>query len=268
MLEEWRDVKGYEGIYQVSNKGEIRSLDRVVKYKNYESHIKGKMLKLNYDANGYCRVRLYRDGVGVTRKVHRLVAEAFLPNTDDKPQVDHINTIKDDNRVENLRWATAQENSNNELTLKHAMDSMIKGKDHHSSKGIICNGVLFSCIQECSDFYGIRRETMARWLNKTRRMPDRFKVIGLRYEGEELYDFDESTSEEVRKNIRIEKIANSKRGQKAHNAKCVICDSKSFESIKACAEFYGVNNTTMQYWLNGRNGMPNNFRELGLRYKD
>lgn len=268
MLEEWRGIEGYEGIYQISNKGNVRSLDRVIRRGAYETHINGKMLKLQHDASGYYRVRLNNDGVGVTRKVHRLVAEAFIPNPEDKPQVDHINTIKDDNRVENLRWATPKENANNELTLQHSTESVTKGDDHHFAKGIICEGRLFGCIKECSDHYGIRRETMARWLNKTRPMPDRFKMVGLRYEGEEEYLFDEANGEEARKKIWIGKIADSRRGQKAHNAKGVICDSKRFESIRACSDFYGVNNTTMQFWLNGRNSMPNSFRELGLRYSN
>lgn len=268
MLEEWRDVAGYEGVYQVSSLGRVQSLDRYVTHSNGVRFVKGKIMTLVYDQSGYLRIRLNNEAKGVTRKVHRLVAETFIPNPENKSQIDHINTIKDDNRVENLRWVSPKENSNNILTLQHKAESMIKGKDHHYSKRVICEDKVFNCIKECSDHYEIRRETMARWLNGTRPMPDRFKLLYLRYEGDEIKPFDESESEEARKKIKSMKMANSKKGQKAHNSKKVVCGLEIFESIKACADFYNVNNTTMQCWLNRRNGMPKKFKDLGLNYAD
>lgn len=120
MIEEWKDVKGYEGLYQVSNFGNVRSLPRTkVRVDGIIRHDKGKLLPLS-NSHGYTAVRLHKphDFKGRLFRVHILVAGAFIPNPENKPFIDHINTIRDDNRVENLRWCTAKENSNNPISLE------------------------------------------------------------------------------------------------------------------------------------------------------
>ena len=109
------ELNTYKGLYQVSNIGRVRNSKT------------GRILKQWKDRQGYFNVKLYKDSNKKTYKVHRLVALAFIPNTENKPQVDHINTIRHDNRMENLRWATQSENNNNELTLKH-ISELNKGK--------------------------------------------------------------------------------------------------------------------------------------------
>ena len=111
--EEWRDVKGYEGLYQVSSEGRVKSLERKIPHwRGGERTVKERILKPSDDCRGYLRVDL-RDGSKQKHfKVHRLVCEAFHENPDNKPQVNHINEIKTDNRASNLEWATARENSN------------------------------------------------------------------------------------------------------------------------------------------------------------
>lgn len=116
-MEIWKSVKGYEVFYEVSNLGNVRSLDRKCTFKGTVSIRKGCLLKKRIDKDGYCNFILCKDGKIKSFKAHRLVAEAFIPNEDNKPQIDHINTIRTDNRVENLRWVTPLENSNNPLTL-------------------------------------------------------------------------------------------------------------------------------------------------------
>ena len=114
MKEEWKDVVGYEGFYQVSCIGRVRSMDKKIGNKTY----KGRMLKV-INTKRYNVVCLCSNGVQKQKLVHTLVAEAFIPNPENKPYVDHIDTNMTNNRVDNLRWVTPKENSNNPLTLKH-----------------------------------------------------------------------------------------------------------------------------------------------------
>lgn len=105
--ETWKDIVGYEGIYQVSTLGNVRNIKR------------GNMLKGRLDMYGYYRVILYKKGLRYKSfQIHRLVAMAFIHNPNNKPQVDHVNTIRVDNRVENLRWVTYKENNLNPVTME------------------------------------------------------------------------------------------------------------------------------------------------------
>lgn len=119
----WKDVPGYEGLYQVSNLGRVRSLDRYIPHSlGGKSFVKGRILsdKPRGKNGRYCRVILYRNGIHLGESVHRIVAKTFIPNPDNKPQVNHINGIRTDNRVANLEWCTAKEND------KHAWDIGLK----------------------------------------------------------------------------------------------------------------------------------------------
>ena len=122
MEEIWRDIKGYEGLYQVSNKGRVKSLNRYANNNGTLQFRPERILKQNIQKAGRnkrCAVVLSKDGKINSVRVHRLVAEAFIPNPDNKPFIDHIDTDSTNNVVDNLRWVTAKENSNNPLTIKH-----------------------------------------------------------------------------------------------------------------------------------------------------
>ena len=122
LIEEWKDIKGYEGLYQVSDWGNVKSLPRLSKrtssrHRGTSILIEERIIKQSLQTSGYRVVGLNKDGKNKQFQVHRLVAEAFIPNPDDKPEIDHINTIRTDNRVENIRWCTHIENMNNPITL-------------------------------------------------------------------------------------------------------------------------------------------------------
>lgn len=129
----WRDVVGYEGLYQVSNLGRVKSLGRFV-----DNLVRGhywqeeRILKTCKRTNGYIGVGLCKDGKAENFNIHRLVAIAFIPNPEDLPQIDHIDADKTNNNVNNLRWVTAKENINNPLNMAHLIgeNNPFYGKKH------------------------------------------------------------------------------------------------------------------------------------------
>lgn len=112
MVEIWKPVKGYEGLYEVSNVGRVKSMPRTIARSDGKPYTikKEKIMKLFADEDGYRRIEMRNDGKSFKTFAHRLVARAFIPNAENKPQVNHINGIKNDNRVDNLEWVTLQEN--------------------------------------------------------------------------------------------------------------------------------------------------------------
>lgn len=106
----WKDVIGYEGLYQISNLGKVKSLDRYIFKDRWSGfHYYGKILKPQITC-GYPTVKLSKNKKYKSCSIHRLIAIHFIPNPENKPQVNHINSIRNDNRIENLEWVTAQEN--------------------------------------------------------------------------------------------------------------------------------------------------------------
>lgn len=122
----WKPVVGYEGLYEVSNMGNIRSVTRTVLQPNKNgvpiayNTLKGKPMKLSKDRYGYLYCTLSKNGKRTQHTAHRMVAEAFLECEEpSKYCVDHINTVRTDNRVANLRFVSIKENNNNPLTIKN-----------------------------------------------------------------------------------------------------------------------------------------------------
>ncbi len=126
----WKDIIGYEGLYQISNLGRVKVMARNKNVWQASYISKEKVLKQNLSTSGYYQVALQENNISKHFKVHRLVAIAFIPNPENKPQVNHINGIKTDNRLENLEWATASENR------QHAFDIGLnkRGEKHYSTK--------------------------------------------------------------------------------------------------------------------------------------
>lgn len=133
-MEIWKNIEGYEELYQISNLGRIKSVDRIVKHNKGKGirRIKGRIIKSWPDKLNYQHIILCKDGKTKKYLIHRLVAQTFIPNPENKPYIDHINCNPSDNRVENLRWATQKENINNPLSIKKMFS-----KNNHSSKQVI-----------------------------------------------------------------------------------------------------------------------------------
>ena len=133
MKEVWKRIENTSDCY-ISSLGRFKKCEIIKKpYK---------------DNKGYLRIYL---GNGKSDKIHRLVAKSFIQNPENKPQVDHINTVKDDNRVENLRWATNKENANNEKTKEKYKGKRCLGKNSNSKKVLNVNtGEIFTSAIEAS----------------------------------------------------------------------------------------------------------------------
>ena len=117
----WKDIHEFEGIYQISSTGRVKSLARI---DSLGHRRKEKLLSPKLNSDGYYAYALCKNGKMYYFLAHRLVAQVFIPNPDHKSCVDHINTNRTDNRVENLRWCTSQENQNNPLSIvKHRIAS-------------------------------------------------------------------------------------------------------------------------------------------------
>ena len=111
MEEIWKDIEGYEGYYQISSLGRVKSLARPRYIKNYPQIFPERILKLHNTKHGYKQIRLSVHRDVKIFKVHRLVANAFIPNPENKPCVNHIDGKKDNNIIANLEWVTQSENS-------------------------------------------------------------------------------------------------------------------------------------------------------------
>ena len=161
-MEIWKDVKGYEGYYQISNMGNVRSVDRVRRKSNhgYDAHIKGKVIKQRSQKNGYKCVTIYKDGVAKTVRVHRLVAAAFVPNPNGYGEVNHIDENVENNCANNLEWCSRSYNcsygSGLSKRAKKCSKPCVQYKDGIEiarfpsiSEASRKTGIVFSSIQSC-----------------------------------------------------------------------------------------------------------------------
>lgn len=149
-IEPWKDIEGFEGLYQISMKGNVRS----IKGKN------PKILKPYKNGTGYLKVDLRKNNERYQKQVHRIVAETFIPNTEGKTEVNHINGDKTDNRYFNLEWVNRSEN------MKHAVNTgLYFSKDILDTRPCIClnNGAIYPSIYIASEVFGINPKDI--WKN-------------------------------------------------------------------------------------------------------
>lgn len=131
----WKDIVEYEGLYQVSNLGKVRGLSRLIIVGNYKRLVKQRILKPGTDVNGYLFVCLYNGINHRMFRIHRLVAIHFIPNTENKPEVNHIDGIKMNNYALNFEWVNRSENILHGFKIGIIKKSQLNkfGKDHKSS---------------------------------------------------------------------------------------------------------------------------------------
>lgn len=126
-MEVWKDIKGYEGYYQISNLGNVKSCNRQIKRLNHLKNLKEKLKKSTLDkGTGYYCVVLSKNNKRNKCYIHRLVAEAFIPNPDNLPFVNHKDETRTNNRIENLEWCTPLYNNTYGTLLKRLKN--LKGK--------------------------------------------------------------------------------------------------------------------------------------------
>ena len=126
--ERWKWYPGYEGLYQVSTRGRVRGVDRwVIGRDGKKRFFRGRILNPKRNKDGYLEVNLYLDGKLRTFKIHRLVAEAFIPNPEGKPQISHIDEDKTNNSVENLSYRTAKESVRLGTGIERSAASRLNG---------------------------------------------------------------------------------------------------------------------------------------------
>ena len=135
--ESWKNIKGYEGLYQVSNMGRVKSLERTATRKNgIKQTIRERILKPSTDKDGYLLVSLYNGrGKVKTFKVHRLVCEAFYENPKKKPCVNHIDENKTNNVATNLEWCTYEENNNHGTRNARSAEAQSKSVGQYTRDG-------------------------------------------------------------------------------------------------------------------------------------
>lgn len=110
-MENFKNIKGYEGLYQISNIGTVKSISRIIKRGNSQLTVKESILKTWINKGGYVSVKLFKNSIGKSFRIHRLIAIAFIENTQNKDCINHIDGIKTNNIIENLEWVTKSENT-------------------------------------------------------------------------------------------------------------------------------------------------------------
>lgn len=144
MTEIWKDIQGYEGYYQVSTQGRVRNSRR------------GKILGASKQGSGYIQTMLSKNAVRSYPLVHRIVAQTFIPNPENKPQINHKNGDKTDNRVENLEWCTMSEN----LHHRHR----VLGQPGGRCKAVTCitTGKTYPSAKAAAADLGLHRSAVSR----------------------------------------------------------------------------------------------------------
>lgn len=231
MEEIWKDVVGYEGYYQVSNLGRVRSLDRIA---SNGRKIKGKILSTKVNTPPYYpRASLSVNGKMKLVQVHRLVAQAFVynPDPEHKTQVGHKDESRTNNRADNLEWVTPKENSSMPLhreRVSKANEGKVLSAETKSKISLSQKG---------------------------------------KYKGEKNPFYNKHHTNEAKKKMSdIKKM--TYQGGNHPQAKKVVCDNIVYGSAVEASKALNINRNTLKCWLNGSNKMPKEWKDRGLKYFD
>lgn len=154
-MEEWRSVIDYEGIYEVSNMGRVRSIVA-------DEHYRARILKPALHLRGYLFVNLYKNGKRKPRTIHRLVAKAFIPNPDNLPEVNHKDEDKTNNNVENLEWCTKSHNCSYGTHIARAIETRNKNGGRSAEKIILQCDLQGNVIKEWKSLMEAHRNGFCR----------------------------------------------------------------------------------------------------------
>ena len=173
-MEIWKDVLGYEGYYQISNLGNIKSVDRYIKSRSGNLFLrKGKPMFPAQNGNGYLHVILNKNNKPKNHRIHRMVALVFLPAQEHRTDVNHIDGNKLNNRVDNLEWTTHKENCDHSMNVLgndlsghgvKATSKTIKLKDKETNEIIECKS-----YAEAARKLGISHQVISKYLNKDKK---------------------------------------------------------------------------------------------------
>ena len=161
MEEIWRDIKGYEGKYQVSNLGRVKSL------KDSHGNYREKILSGFPHKDGYLLVNLYKNSKKKPYYIHRLVALHFIDNSNNYKEINHKDENKTNNKVSNLEWCTRKYNNKYGTHNKRVSESnkgKYKGSKHPRARKVLCitTGKIFNCIKEAEEYYKVAYQSISR----------------------------------------------------------------------------------------------------------
>jgi phosphomannomutase len=177
MIEVWKDIVGYVGLYQVSNLGNVKSLDKICGGR--KGIVKGKPIATQDNGRGYINVCLNKDGQAKRVYVHRLVAEAFLPKENLKDCVNHKDGNKANNNLDNLEWVTRSENMQHAYSNGLAKQYERSGTKNPAARVVIDieSGVFYETMKEVSELYKISVSYLSSMLNGRMQNKTNFRYV-------------------------------------------------------------------------------------------
>lgn len=229
----WKDVVGYEGLYEISNLGSIRNF-------------KTKAIKKTIICkNGYRRVSVSKNCHHKIKCMHRIIAEAFIPNPENKPQVNHKNGIRTDNSIENLEWMTAKENIRHSYSRLNKLASHAKGVDCDRSKNIYQYTVLGEFVKM---HFGLSEASLCSGISKSLIFfccsSDHYNVTG----GGFVWSYDELSKNEVLNKLSMRR--NAKR--KSVIQYLGMCPIAKYRSLTEAGQLSGLSRNSILLCVTGK----------------